>query len=87
MSITLTLHQEQLLERLVSSGRYSSPSEALEVALALLEQQEDQHKQWLEETRQKIQVGIDELDRGEGIDGEVVIERLQAKLRQARDRG
>ncbi|NJK62323.1 MAG: hypothetical protein HC921_06195 [Synechococcaceae cyanobacterium SM2_3_1] len=59
----------------------------MEVALALLEQQKDQHRQWLEETRRKIQIGIDELDRREGIEGKVVMERLQAKLRQARDRG
>ena len=41
--------------------------------------------QWVEETQQKVEVAIEQLDRGEGIDGEVVIERLRSKLRQARE--
>jgi antitoxin ParD1/3/4 len=32
-----------------------------------------------------VQVGLDELERGEGIDGEIVMERLREKLRNARE--
>jgi antitoxin ParD1/3/4 len=84
MSIALTPTQEQLLDRLIRTGRYSSAAEVLSAALHLLEEQERHYEQWLEETRQKVQVGIDELERGEGLDGEVVIERLREKLRKAR---
>lgn len=85
MSIALTLTQEQLLERLVRTGRYGSMAEALSAALQLLEERERHYQQWLEETRQKVQVGLDELDRGEGLDSEAVIERLREKLRNARE--
>lgn len=85
MTIALTSTQEQLIERLVNAGRYGNASEALDTALQLLEERERHYEQWLEETRQKVQVGLDELDRGEGVDGEVVIEQLRAKLRNARE--
>ena len=85
MSIALTPIQEQLLERLVSTGRYGSAAEVLDTALQLLEERERYYEQWLEETRQKIQVGIDELERKEGLDGEAVVERLREKLRRARE--
>jgi antitoxin ParD1/3/4 len=84
MSIALTPTQEQLLDRLIRTGRYSSAAEVLSAALQLLEEQERHYEQWLEETRQKVQVGIDELERGEGLNGEVVIERLREKLRKTR---
>lgn len=85
MTIALTSTQEQLIERLVNAGRYGNASEALDTALQLLEERERHYEQWLEETRQKVQVGLDELDRGEGVDGEVVIKQLRAKLRNARE--
>ncbi|MCY7273025.1 MAG: type II toxin-antitoxin system ParD family antitoxin [Phormidesmis sp. CAN_BIN44] len=85
MTIALTTTQEQLIERLVNTGRYGNVSEAIDTALQLLEERERHYAQWLEATRQKVQVGLDELDRGEGIDGEVVVERLREKLRNARE--
>lgn len=43
------------------------------------------YQQWVEETREKVEVGIEQLDRGEGIDGGVVVEQLREKLRKARE--
>ncbi|MFP4010052.1 MAG: type II toxin-antitoxin system ParD family antitoxin, partial [Spirulinaceae cyanobacterium] len=53
-------------------------------ALELLEKQEQKYEQWLTETRQKVQVGIEQLERGEKIDGEVAIAQLQDKLKKMR---
>ncbi|MEM6868651.1 MAG: hypothetical protein AAF528_09755 [Cyanobacteria bacterium P01_C01_bin.121] len=41
-----------------------------------VEERDQQYEQWPTETGEKLQVGISELDRGEGLDGEAVIERL-----------
>jgi antitoxin ParD1/3/4 len=86
MAIALTPTQEQRLQQLVDKGHYDSLDPALAAALELLEERDRQYEQWVAETRQQLQVGITELDRGEGLDSEVVIERLQEKLQQARER-
>jgi antitoxin ParD1/3/4 len=39
---------------------------------------------WLEETRIKVQVGLDDIARGDVLDGEMVIDRLQQRLAQKR---
>ena len=51
-------------------------------ALKLLEEWEKGYQNWVEETRQKVEVAVEQLERGEGIDGEVVVEQLRSKLRQ-----
>lgn len=84
MPTSLTSSQETLLQRLVDAGRFQNASEALETALCLLEKREQHYQQWLQDAQHKIAIGIDQLDRGEGLDGDDVIERLQAKITQAR---
>lgn len=86
MAIALTPNQEHRLQQLVDKGHYDSVDAALAAALELLEERDQQYEQWVTETREKLQVGIAELDHGEGLDSEVVIGRLQEKLRQARER-
>jgi antitoxin ParD1/3/4 len=86
MAIALTPNQENRLQQMVDKGHYDSVDAALAAALELLEERDRQYEQWVTETREKLQVGIAELDHGEGLDGEVVIGRLQEKLRQARER-
>ena len=51
-------------------------------ALKLLDEWEKGYQKWVEETRQKVEVAVEQLERGEGIDGEVVVERLRSKLHQ-----
>jgi antitoxin ParD1/3/4 len=86
MAIALTPNQENRLQQMVDKGHYESVDAALAAALELLEERDRQYEKWVTETREKLQDGIAELDRGEGLDGEVVIGRLQEKLRQARER-
>ena len=54
-------------------------------ALKLLFQWEKGYQNWVAETREKVDVAIEQLDRGEGIDGDIVISQLRDKLRQARE--
>jgi antitoxin ParD1/3/4 len=57
----------------------------LQVALKLLEKERQSYRLWLTETKEKVQEGIESLDRGEGLDGETVVNDLLAKLRQAKE--
>lgn len=63
-NIVLTDHQETLLERLVSSGRYQNASEVLREGLRLVERQEAEDKARLKALRDAARVGIDDVDAG-----------------------
>jgi antitoxin ParD1/3/4 len=53
-------------------------------ALRLLEERDKQYEKWVEETMEKVAVGIAQLDRGEGLDGEAVVARILERFKQAR---
>ncbi|MEA5599798.1 ribbon-helix-helix domain-containing protein [Nostoc sp. UHCC 0252] len=85
MNIQIKPELEQIIQAQIATGRYSNPEEVISKALKLLLECEKGYQQWVEETREKVEVAIDQLDRGEGIDGEVVVEQLRGKLRKARE--
>lgn len=60
----LTPQHEALIERIIVSGRYTDPDEIITEALGQLEARERN----LSELRAKLQVGLDELDRGESFE-------------------
>ncbi len=90
MNISLTSELEQLVNDRVSSGKYNSISEMIGEGLRLLLERDRVQEERLAELKAKIRVGIEELDRGEGIDGEEVfaeieedIRRIEAEIEQA----
>ena len=85
MNVTLKPEEEQLIQEKLKSGKYETVYEVILEALRLLEERDKHYEKWVEETRKKVAVGLEQLDRGEGIDGEVVIARLRDKLSKARD--
>lgn len=85
MNIQLKPELEQIIQTQIATGRYASAEEVISKALKLLLEWDKGYQQWVEETRQKVEVAIEQLDRGEGIDGEVVVEKLREKLRKARE--
>jgi antitoxin ParD1/3/4 len=80
MNISLTPELEQMVNNKVKSGRYASASEVIREGLRLLEEQEQFKQQRLAEVRGKIDRGIEQLDRGEGIPGN----EARARLRRTR---
>jgi len=90
MNVSLTPELEKLVASKVQSGRYQSASEVIREGLRLLEDQDRLRAAQLEEVRRKIQVGLDQLDRGEGISGDQVLAELKEKsaaTRGAREGG
>ena len=84
MNVSLTPELEKLVQIKVQSGRYHSASEVIREGLRLLEDQDRLREMRLEEVRRKIQAGIDELERGEGIGGESVLAELKQKSKALR---
>lgn len=75
MSITLTLELEKLVEDKVKSGAYRSPNEVLKEALYML----NERQRKIEALRADLQVGLDQAERGEVVEGNVVFTELRKK--------
>jgi antitoxin ParD1/3/4 len=67
--LTITPEHEKLIQDQLDTGRYANAEEVLVIALQLLTRLDAEQQAWIEETRQQIEIGIAELDQGEGVDG------------------
>ena len=88
MTIQLTPEDEKLVQKRLQSGAFRSVEEVIHDALA----SQDAETVWLVENKEaineKIARGIAQLDRGEGVSGEVARARLQQrKADWSRDKG
>ncbi|HEY7030799.1 MAG TPA: type II toxin-antitoxin system ParD family antitoxin [Thermomicrobiales bacterium] len=63
MNVTLTPEAEALVRRQIEAGRFQTADEVIEEALGVLDERER-----MEQLRAKLQVGIDQADRGELVD-------------------
>ncbi len=86
MNIILNNEQVELIQAKINSGKYQTIEQVINEALQLLEQRDREDQKWVQETRKKVDEAIEELRRGEGIDGELVIAQLQEKLQRSRQR-
>jgi Arc/MetJ-type ribon-helix-helix transcriptional regulator len=92
MQITLSSQQSQVLESLAQQGGYSSLDDAIDTALVLLAEQINQQTSeatpeylaWVEQTRLKIEEGVQAAERGDVLDANVVLARLRSKVEAAR---
>ena len=84
MSITLNTEQEKIVTDLIATGGFLTADEVLQAALQLLERERESYRSWAAITREQVREGIESLDRGEGVDGEIVVTELLAKLQQAK---
>ncbi len=75
----------RLLESLKESYSASTSLDNLDEQDQLSEERVD-YEQWLTETRPKVEVALQQIERGEVLDSETVINRLQEKLDQARSK-
>ncbi len=68
MHISLTPELESRVKSKVESGLYNNASEVIREALRFM----DTHEEWIHEIklahlREQLQIGLDQLDRGQGI--------------------
>ncbi|MBE9105299.1 type II toxin-antitoxin system ParD family antitoxin [Nostoc cf. edaphicum LEGE 07299] len=77
MYIQIKPELEQFIQAQLASGRFTNADNVINEALKLLQERE----QRLEELRQKIAVGTEQIAKGQVTDGEVVFVKLQEKIR------
>jgi antitoxin ParD1/3/4 len=65
-TIRLTEPQDQFVDDLVRSGAFPSADEVVRSGLDLLKARADRRARKLERLKAAIQVGLDEIERGEG---------------------
>ena len=63
-NVVLTDYQAELVERLVSSGRYQNASEVLREGLRLVEGQEAEGKARIKALRDAARMGIEDIEAG-----------------------
>jgi antitoxin ParD1/3/4 len=85
MNIKLKPEHEQFIQAQIASGKFTNADEVIDVAFQILAKFNSEYIQWVEETRQKVDVAISELDRGEGLDGETVVMQILKKFQKARE--
>jgi len=80
MNVSIGPDFEDYVRSKVESGEYATASEVVRDGLRLLREKELLCEARLKSLRGEIQKGIDQLDRGESRDGELVMDDLRAKL-------
>ena len=84
MTIQLKPEQENFVKAQVASGKYNSPEEVVDQMFFVFERFQSEYEEWVRETRQKVDVAIAEIERGEGIDGETVIAEILERFKKVR---
>jgi antitoxin ParD1/3/4 len=65
MNLELDPSLSQFVSELVASGQFASEADVIREGLTLLRQRSAERMAALEDLRKKIQVGLDEMERGE----------------------
>ena len=87
MNVSLSPELEQLIEAKVKSGMYNSASEVIRAGLRLLQEQDELRQIRLHELKREVREGLDEIERGEVVDGAEVFQELadrNLKFRKAK---
>ena len=85
LNVSLTPELDEFISSKVASGRYQSASEVIRQGLRLLQEQEMTRQAQLDRLRAQINLGLDQANRGELLDGEEVFDELEKRF-AGRDR-
>jgi antitoxin ParD1/3/4 len=84
MNIQLKPNQEKFIEEQLKSGRFDNVEQLIDTALHLLSNINEDYLQWREETGHQIDIAVAELDNGEGLEVETVINNILEKFQKER---
>jgi putative addiction module CopG family antidote len=80
MDVSLPRELEDLVRRLVASGRYRNTAEVVQAGLWLL----DAEDRWKSDVRQRIREGVRQMRAGQVVDGEKAGDDVVRGLRRRR---
>jgi antitoxin ParD1/3/4 len=81
---TFTPEIDTLIQAQIELGHYLTPEEVVLAGLQLLAHRDSIYQGRFEALRREVLVGVEEADRGELIDGDVVFQQLRDRLEQQR---
>jgi len=79
VTITLKDEDQHFIETAMKAGRYVTESEAVADAITELRAREEVHQARFTELLAKVKVGLDQLDRGEGVEWNVADVRIKGQ--------
>ena len=82
MTVTLTAEQEKFIAEQVNSGHFKSAAEVIAQSLGMMRAQEEFIRSNVAELRDKVASGLDQIRRGDTVDGKTAIQTLREKLHQ-----
>ncbi|XWK87888.1 MAG: type II toxin-antitoxin system ParD family antitoxin [Phormidium sp.] len=82
MNILLTPELEEFVNKQVESGKYQDGLAVIREALQLLEERQQIYKGRFEELKREVMIGVEQLERGEKIDGETAMRQLTQEIIQ-----
>jgi antitoxin ParD1/3/4 len=80
MTVTLTAEQEKFVAEQLKGGHYRSVDDVIAQSLGMLRAQEEFIRSNVAELREKIATGMEQIRRGEVVDGKEVFRNLRKKL-------
>ena len=82
MTVTLTSELEKFIAEQIRSGHFLSANDVIVQSLGLLRAQEEFISSNTAELREKINVGLEQIRRGETVEAEAAIQQLREQLSQ-----
>ena len=84
MTVTLDPHTEQTIQREIDLGHYADVAAVIAHAISLLEDQDAWFVRNRNALNERLQQGLDEIERGEGIPGDEARAMLRKERAQLR---
>jgi antitoxin ParD1/3/4 len=82
LNVSLTAELEKFVQQRVATGRYQTASEVVREGLRLLEQQEREREAAFVALKEKLERASAQADRGQFIDPDEVLKKIDARKRQ-----
>jgi len=85
MNVSLTPELESFVQHKVESGLYTSASEVIRESLRLMHTYDDLQKQRINQLNEAIDIGLNQLKKGEKINAKEAYQRLKQKITSAKE--